>query len=261
MAASHVAKQMSAWWIFKDMQYSLSHSQSSPKPHSLRLTSSHMNHTHTRTHTHTHTHTHTYYRTLFILSNCVYILIFLYLQAVSVCYRQTNIVWCAFTAVTLFVRCVVEGKGGEWRAREGRRGEGRLKEGRQEEGRGGSVPSCASRSMQTPTRPTPSHTNHTHVYATELCVYRHLPVLVGFLCKCLLLTDQHCLVCICRWDSISEVCYRRGGEGRGVPTLCVLWSAAFLLQAYRGKGKSHFNFLDWIFKLVWDLFPYTLLLH
>ena len=68
------------------------------------------------------------------------------------------------------MKCVVEGKGGEWRARERRREEGRLKEGRREEGRGGSVPSYASCSIHIPTRSTSSHTNHTHVYATELCV-------------------------------------------------------------------------------------------
>ena len=31
-----------------------------------------------------------------------------------------------------------------------------------------------------------------------------------------------------------------------------------LLQAFRGKGKSHFHFLDWTLKLVWDLFPYAI---
>ena len=62
-----------------------------------------------------HTHTHTKHTSM--LQNCVLLTIFLYLQAfcVSVCYRQTNIVWCAFTAGTVFLRCVIGG--------EGRRGE------------------------------------------------------------------------------------------------------------------------------------------
>ena len=62
----------------------------------------------------------------------------------------------------------------------------------------------------------PHHrTRVTHTSMLRNCVYRHLPVLVDFLCKYLLPTDQHCLVCIYGWDSISEVCYRRGGEERG----------------------------------------------
>ena len=62
----------------------------------------------------------------------------------------------------------------------------------------------------------PHHrTRITHTSMLRNCVYRHLPVLVDFLCKYLLPTDQHCLVCIYGWDSISEVCYRRGGERRG----------------------------------------------
>ena len=81
-------------------------------------THTHDTHTHGHTHTRARTHTCLYYKIVCILP------IFLYLQAfcVSVCYRQTNIVWCAFTASTVFLRCVVEG--------EGREGEGREREDR-----------------------------------------------------------------------------------------------------------------------------------
>ena len=126
----------------------------------------------------------------------------------------------------------------------------------------------------------PHHrTRITHTSMLQNCVYRHLPVLVRFLCKCRLLTDQHCLVCIYGWDSVSEVCYRRGGEeregekrggeGRGgeeryivfhfVCTLvcCVPFTGIYI----EARGKSHFSFLDCILKLVLDLFPYAILLH
>ena len=62
--------------------------------------------------------------------------------------------------------------------------------------------------------PTPTHPQQTHMLH-KLCDIAYLSVLAGFLCKCLLPTDQHCLVCIYGWDSITEVCNRRGREGRG----------------------------------------------
>ena len=71
-------------------------------------------HTYTQAHRHTHRHTHTHTGTQ---NTCATQLSLTQAFCVSVCYRQTNIVWCAFTASTVLLRCVIggEGRGGEGR--------------------------------------------------------------------------------------------------------------------------------------------------
>ena len=61
------------------------------------------------------------------------------------------------------------------------------------------------------------------------------------------------------------MCNRRGGEGRGGEwrrgSVLTWVYFGLLCSSYRhleARGKSQFNFLDWILKLVWDLFPYAI---
>ena len=57
----------------------------------------------------------------------------------------------------------------------------------------------------------------------------------------------------------------RGGEGRGgegfhfVVSFLVYFGLLYLSYRHlEARGKSYLKFLDWILKLVWDLFPYAI---
>ena len=54
----------------------------------------------------------------------------------------------------------------------------------------------------------------------------------------------------------------RGGEGRrGKEVFPLSVYFGLLCPSYRhleARGKSHFKFLDWTLKLVWDLCPYAI---
>ena len=100
--------------------------QSTPTFRPIIISHESCTYTHTHTHRHTGTHTHTHRHTGTHTDTHTHIqahktratqLLLTQAFCVSVCYRQTNIVWCAFTASTVLLRCVIggEGRGGEGR--------------------------------------------------------------------------------------------------------------------------------------------------